>query len=260
MIDTHAHLYLDAFDEDREAVVERCRLAGIREIWLPGIHADSLHSMDILSGGHPGYFRLFAGLHPCEIEADFHEQLSRIATAIESGRYAGIGEIGLDLYWDKTHLAEQIEALTFQLDLALRFGLPIILHVRDAFDEILPLIRSYYGRGLRGIFHSFAGTLDQALELTEQGFLLGINGSVTFKRSFLATFLNQLPLTSLVTETDCPYLSPVPLRGKRNEPANIPLIIQFMADCYQLPAADIRSHCLTNALGLFAASKKVVAG
>lgn len=260
MIDTHAHLYLDAFDEDREAVVERCRQAGIREIWLPGIDADSLSSMDSLSNNHPGYFRLFAGLHPCEVNTDFHDHLNRITLAIESGHYAGVGEIGLDLYWDKTHLAEQIEALIFQLDLALRHDLPVILHIRDAFAEVLPLIRSFYGRGLRGIFHSFSGTLDQAIELTEQGFLLGINGSVTFKRSALASFLDQLPLTSLVTETDCPYLAPVPLRGKRNEPANIPLIIQFMADRYQLSVSEIRSHCLTNAQGLLANSKKVVAG
>ena len=260
MIDTHAHLYLDVFDEDREAVVERSRKAGIQEIWLPGIDTDSLASMEALSNKYPNLFRLFAGLHPCEVNAGFQEKLDCIATAIASGRYAGIGEIGLDLYWDKTFLAEQIKALTIQLDLALRFDLPVILHVRDAFDEIMPMIRSYYGRGLRGIFHSFAGTYEQALELTGEGFLIGVNGSVTFKRSSLAAFLNQLPLTSLVTETDSPYLAPVPHRGKRNEPANIPLIVQFMADCFQLPAADIRAQSIANAQGLFAASKKDIAG
>jgi TatD DNase family protein len=260
MIDTHAHLYLDVFDEDREAVVERSRKAGIQEIWLPGIDTDSLSSMDDLSNKYPNLFRLFAGLHPCEVNRDFQRQLDGIATAIESGRYAGIGEIGLDLYWDKTYLAEQIKVLTFQLDLALRFDLPVILHVRDAFDEIMHLIRSYYGSGLRGIFHSFAGTYEQALELTDQGFLLGVNGSITFKRSSFAAFLNQLPLTSLVTETDSPYLAPVPYRGKRNEPANISLIVQFMADCFQLPAADICAQSVANAQGLFTASQKDVAG
>lgn len=260
MIDTHAHIYLDVFDEDRDAMVERSRLAGIQEIWLPGIDTDSLASMETLSNRHPGYFRLFAGLHPCEVSAGFQEKLTNIASAIQSGRYAGIGEIGLDLYWDKTFLSEQLKALTFQLDLALQFDVPVILHVRDAFHEIMPLIRSYYGRGLRGIFHSFAGSLDQALELTDQGFLLGINGSVTFKRSPLAEFLNQLPLSSLVTETDSPYLAPVPHRGKRNEPTNIPLIIQFIANSFQLPAAEISAHSVANAQGLFTSSKKGVAG
>lgn len=260
MIDTHAHLYLDAFDEDRDAVLERSRLAGIQEIWLPGIDAESLASMDALSNSQPGYFRLFAGLHPCEVGVGFRDQLHQIAEAIQSGRYDGIGEIGLDLYWDKTYLNEQLEALTFQLDLALRSNLPVILHVRDAFDEIMPLIRLYYGKGLRGIFHSFAGTLEQALELSSQGFLLGINGSVTFKKSALASFLNQLPLSSLVTETDCPYLAPMPLRGKRNEPANIALILQFIANRYQLPVSDIQTHCLANASGLFNGAKKFVAG
>lgn len=260
MIDTHAHLYLDVFDEDREAVVERSRNAGVQEIWLPGIDTESLQGMEDLYRKYPQTFRLFAGLHPCEVNAGYREQLDFITKAIETGSYAGIGEIGLDAYWDRTFMEEQIKALTFQLDLALRFDLPVILHVRDAFNEIMPLIRTYYGRGLRGIFHSFAGTYEQAIELTEAGFLIGANGSVTFKHSTLAGFLNRLPLTALVAETDSPYLAPVPHRGKRNEPANIPLIVQFMANSFQLPAETIRTQIVANAKGLFNTSKIDVAG
>lgn len=247
MIDTHAHLYLDAFEEDRTAVIERSRDTGITEVWLPGIDADSLPAMEALNKAYPGYFKQFAGLHPCDVKPGFSEQLQRIKKALDTGSYAGIGEIGLDLYWDKTYLNEQLEALRTQLDWAVAMQLPVILHVRDAYEAIMPVIRSYYGSGLRGIFHSYAGSLEEAIELTNNGFLLGINGSITFKKSQQAAFLHQLPLTSLVTETDAPYLAPVPHRGKRNEPANIPLVIDFIAQAYGLPVETVSTTCLANA-------------
>ncbi|NLT02371.1 MAG: TatD family hydrolase [Bacteroidales bacterium] len=247
MIDTHAHLYLEAFEEDRTAVIERSRAAGINEVWLPGIDADSLPSMEALNKAYPGYFKQFAGLHPCDVKPGFSDHLQRIKEALDTGSYAGIGEIGLDLYWDKTYLNEQLEALRTQLDWAVAMQLPVILHVRDAYEAIMPVIRTYYGSGLRGIFHSYAGSLEEAIELTNNGFLLGINGSITFKKSQQAAFLHQLPLTSLVTETDAPYLAPVPHRGKRNEPANIPLVIDFIAQAYGLPVEKVRTTCLANA-------------
>lgn len=250
MIDTHAHLYLDAFEEDRTFVIERSRVAGISEVWLPGIDADSLPAMDALDKTTPGYFKLFAGLHPCDVKPGFAHQLDKIKQALDSGRYAGIGEIGLDLYWDNTFINEQLDALRTQLDWAVSMNLPVILHVRDAFEAIMPVIRTYYGRGLRGIFHSYAGSLEEALELTDNGFLLGINGSITFKRSQQAAFLHQLPLSSLVTETDAPYLAPVPHRGKRNEPAYIPLVIDFIAKAFDVPVETVNAACVANAHAL----------
>jgi len=252
MIDTHAHLYLEAFEEDRATVIERSRSTGITEVWLPGIDADSLPAMEALDKAYPGYFRRFAGLHPCDVKPGFSDQLQRIKLALDTGLYAGIGEIGLDLYWDKTFLNEQLEALRIQLDWAVAMQLPVILHVRDAYEAIMPVIRTYFGSGLKGIFHSYAGSLEEAIELTSNGFLLGINGSITFKRSQQATFLAQLPLSSLVTETDAPYLAPVPHRGKRNEPAYIPLMIDFIAQTYEIPVEVVKTTCTENARRLLA--------
>jgi TatD DNase family protein len=251
MIDTHAHVYLDEFKDDIDQVVMRSREAGIREIWLPAINAESLKSMDRLAANYPGYFRQFAGLHPEDVGPDFRQQLDIISSALDTGRYTGVGEIGLDLYWNKTTLNEQKEALIAQLNLATTNHLPVIIHVRDAFDDIMPIIRTYYSKGLKGIFHCFSGTLEQARELTETGgFLLGINGSITYKKSAQATFLNQIPLKFIVTETDSPYLPPVPYRGKRNEPRNIIQVIQTLSVMYGLSEAEVRTQCLSNASSL----------
>ncbi|MDP4278667.1 MAG: TatD family hydrolase [Bacteroidota bacterium] len=250
-IDTHAHIYLEEFRDDISDVVQRCQEAGLCEVWLPGTDASCLKQLEALSDNYPGYFRLFAGLHPEDVRPDFRRQIDVISQAIQSGRYTGIGEIGLDLYWDKTYLKEQLEALTLQLDLAVALHLPVNLHVREAYEVIMPIIRTYYDKGLKGIFHSFSGTLEQARELTETGgFLLGINGSITFKKSQVAGFLPAIPLKHLVTETDSPYMTPVPFRGKRNEPKYIPLIVKFLSGLYNVPEAAVAAQCLENARSL----------
>jgi TatD DNase family protein len=246
MIDTHAHLYLPDFTPDLPTVVSDALAAGVTQIWLPAIDAPSLCAMEPLRSSNA--FRFFAGLHPCDVKDDFEKQLDTIHTSLELSSYSGIGEIGLDLYWDKTYFEQQKIALKVQLDWALERRQPALIHVRDAFDEIMPLIRPYYGSGLKAIFHSFAGTLSQALELTSQGFLLGINGTITYKNSAQAQFLSQVPLTSLVTETDAPFLTPVPFRGKRNEPKHIPLVVAKLAELYNLSAAEIDSVTTTTAL------------
>jgi TatD DNase family protein len=257
MIDTHAHLYLPDFTADLPDVLQNALTSGVDQIWLPAIDVPSLCAMEPLRAST--IFRFFAGLHPCDVKADYLSQLDLIHTALDSsssyGPYSGIGEIGLDLYWDKTFFKEQQYALTTQLDWALQRGQPALIHVRDAFDEIMPLIRPYYGRGLKAIFHSFAGTLDQALELTSEGFLLGINGTITFKNSLQATFLSQIPLSSIVTETDSPFLSPVPFRGKRNEPKHIPLVVAKLAELYSLPPSEIDAVTTATALALLTQTK-----
>jgi TatD DNase family protein len=250
MIDTHAHLYLDDFTPDLPDVLSAARSVGVDQIWLPAIDAPSLCAMEPLRSSP--MLRFFAGLHPCDVKADYLDQLAKIQTALHLHSYSGIGEIGLDLYWDKTFFKEQQHALQMQLDWALERRQPALIHVRDAFDEIMPLIRPYYGRGLKAIFHSFAGTLSQALELTSQGFLLGINGTITYKNSPQAKFLSEVPLSSLVTETDAPFLTPVPFRGKRNEPKHIPLVVSKLAEIYSLTPSEIDAVTTATATNLLA--------
>ena len=260
MIDTHAHLYLDDFTPDLPDVLSAALTSGVDQIWLPAIDLASLSAMESLriAAAHNSTptLRFFAGLHPCDVREDYLQQLSLIHAALSAespfGPYSGIGEIGLDLYWDKTYFTQQQDALVTQLDWALTRHQPALIHVRDAFNEIMPLIRPYYGRGLKAIFHSFAGTLDQALELTSQGFLLGINGTITYKNSPQAKFLSELPLTSLVTETDCPFLTPVPFRGKRNEPKHIPLVVSKLAELYSLSISEIDTITTATATKLLA--------
>lgn len=254
MIDTHTHLYLPEFRTDIEDVLKRAQAAGIKQCWIPGIDADSLSAMDCLYKlmPVPGYFRLFAGLHPCEVKDNFREELGLIRSALLSGKYDGIGEIGLDRHWDLCFFEEQLEAFRIQLDWALEFNLPVLIHTRDAFEQIMPIIRPYYDKGLKGIFHSFAGTLEQALELTKEGgFYLGINGSITYKNSAQKLFLNEIDLQHIVTETDAPYLSPVPHRGKRNEPAYIPLIVEQLAHIYKTSTEEVNTISGGNANCLF---------
>lgn len=250
MIDTHAHLYLEEFNTDIDQVIHHSRDTGIKEIWLPGIDVSSLEPMINLAQKWPGYFRIFAGLHPCDVRPGFEEIIETIFDSFKTGNNTGVGEIGLDLYWDKTYIEQQKEALKLQLDFAASNNLPVVLHVRDAFDEIMPIIRDYYPKGLKGIFHSYAGNLEQAIELTSHDFLIGINGTITFKKSTLAMFLKEISLEHIVTETDSPFLSPVPFRGKRNDPTNIPLIITKIAELYNLPFSEIQSRCQANAMRL----------
>ncbi len=250
MIDTHAHLYLKEFKDNIKEVVNLAINTGIEQVWLPGIDFESLQSMENLQNAFPGYFKLFAGLHPCDVKENYLEEIQKILAAYTPEKYTGIGEIGLDLYWDKTFFEQQKTALKLQLDFAVENKIPVILHVRDASEEIMQIIRDYYQSGLKGIFHSYAGNLEQALELTKNGFLIGVNGSVTFKNSQLATFINNIPLESIVTETDSPYLSPVPYRGKTNDPSRIPIIINKLSELYKIPATTIKATTKANALKL----------
>jgi len=275
MIDTHAHLYLPDFTADLPTVLSDALASGVDQIWLPAIDFESLNAMETLRGASTVHattinasstrattaqatpvLHYFAGLHPCDVKSDYLAQLDLIHTALATsspfGPYSGIGEIGLDLYWDKTYFNEQKHALTIQLDWALERNQPALIHVRDAFDEIMHLIRPYYGRGLKVVFHSFAGTLEQALELTAEGFLLGINGTITYKNSAQARFLSQVPLTPIVTETDAPFLTHVPFRGKRNERNHIPLIVAKLAEIYALTPSEIATITTATASKLLA--------
>lgn len=247
MIDTHAHLYAPEFSEDLQHVIQRAKDQGMEEIWIPGTNAESLGQMDKLRELDPTFFHFFAGLHPEDVDENYQQKLHEIRQIVEAGHYTGIGEIGLDLYWDKTHVEEQKAALIAQLDWALERQQPVIIHVRDAFNEIMPIIRNYYGKGLRGIFHCFAGNQKQAEELSNNGFMLGVNGNITYKKNPVALFLKEIPLEHIVTETDAPYLAPVPHRGKRNESAHLHHVIQKLSEIYGLPAKVVERQTVLNA-------------
>jgi TatD DNase family protein len=245
MIDTHTHLYLDAFENDLPEVLQQAQEAGIDEMWLPAIDAHTVDQLEAFRGDPR--FRLFAGLHPCEVGSNVEAQLNEIRERLDKHAYDGIGEIGLDLYWDQTYLDEQRQAFHTQLRWALERHQPALIHVRDAFEEALEVVRPFYGSGLKAVFHSFAGNLEQALELVGEGFYLGINGTITFKNAQQPLFLHQVPLTAILTETDAPYLSPVPLRGKRNQPSFMVHTVEKLAAIYQLPRPAIEAQTRANA-------------
>jgi TatD DNase family protein len=251
-IDTHAHIYLEEFDADRAAVIERAKAAGISHIILPNVDNTSIKPMLELEASEPGFFHAAMGLHPTSVQANYQEELALIKSQLEKQSFCAIGEIGIDLYWDKTYIKEQIIVFEQQIQWAIDLDLPLIIHVRDAFPEALASVQKLNCEGLRGIFHSFGGTIKDAETIMEfGGFKLGINGVVTFKNSGLAETLKSIPLDYIVLETDAPYLSPAPFRGKRNEPAHLSYIVDKFTEIYQQPRDFILKKTSENALHVF---------
>ena len=252
MIDTHTHIYLEEFDEDRVEVVRHAREAGVERVILPNVDFDTVQAMHATNDLFPGYCRMAMGLHPTSVEADYRERLEQVRELLFSGEYCAVGEIGLDLYWDKTYAEEQKEAFVVQTGWAAESGLPVIIHCREAFDYIYDILKPYKTSSLRGIFHSFTGTSEEACRIMEfADFMIGINGVVTFKKSTLPEVLKNIPLERIVLETDSPYLTPVPFRGKRNESSYIPLIAQKIAELTGLETKKIEEITTQNALNLF---------
>ncbi|MDR2936071.1 MAG: TatD family hydrolase, partial [Rikenellaceae bacterium] len=215
LIDTHTHLYDEAFDADRDAVLARAAECGVERLLLPAIDSASHGRLFALTDAYPGVCLPMMGLHPASVNEnpDFRNELALVESLLKNSarKFYAIGETGLDLYWSKDFLREQTEALRFQIELALRHDLPIVLHTRDAFSEMIAVVNDYRGTGLRGIFHSFAGTCEQYLELKDIGkFAFGIGGVVTYKNATIAKVANQMNLADIVLETDAPYLPPVP--------------------------------------------------
>lgn len=257
MIDTHAHLYAEEFDSDRDAVIERAKAAGVTNIILPNIDSSSLDAMLKLEEKHPGFCHAAIGLHPTSVNADYQRELNLIESELKRRPYLAIGEIGIDLYWDKTYAKEQILAFQQQLKWALAYNKPVIIHVRNSFRETMHAMEPFRNRGLRGVFHSFGGTIEEATEIIEfGGFLLGINGIVTFKNSTLGGVIKQTDLRQIVLETDAPYLTPVPYRGKRNESAFLSYTAHQIASLQSIPYEAVVKQTTKNALNLFKLSSK----
>jgi len=253
LIDTHSHIYSEEFDADRAEVIQRAKSVGVEHIILPNVDSETLPRMLALEAEYPGYCYSAIGLHPTSVKENYLEELALVKSELKRRNWIAIGEIGIDLYWDKTFLAEQIKAFQQQLDWALEYKLPGIIHVRDSFRETMNALEPFRNKGLAGVFHSFTGTLEEAQEIIAfGGFKLGINGIVTFKNSGLAAVVENIDLKHILLETDSPYLTPAPYRGKRNESAYTQLVANKLAEVYHCSPELIDEQTTLNAKSLFA--------
>ncbi len=252
-IDTHTHLFVQEFDSDRSAAVERALSAGVGTLCLPCITEDSLAPLEEMCRAHKGVCHAMIGLHPTELDADYKATLERMYARLKNGgRYIAVGEVGLDLYWDNTYKKEQIDAFEQQIEWAHEFGLPLAIHSRNAFEELCGVMENNRKRNLTGVFHCFSGSADEARRLLSyEGFYLGIGGVVTYKKSLLPDSLAAVPLERIVLETDSPYLAPVPMRGKRNESAYVLYIAQKLAEIYNCTVEHVAAVTTANARRLF---------
>ena len=248
-IDTHSHIYEEEFREDREAVVQRAREAGVNYIVLPDIDSESRNRMLDLAARHPEMLFPLAGLHPTSVYENYKTELAQVEKALGNHTFYGIGECGIDLYWDKSYYREQIKAFEHQLGIAKETGLPVIIHSRDSLEVIFEVLKKH--PYTRGILHCFPGNAAEARQAIDMGYLLGIGGVVTFKKSQMADTLREIGPANIVLETDSPYLTPVPFRGKRNESSYIPLIAQKIAELTGLETKKIEEITTQNALNLF---------
>lgn len=249
--DTHTHLYVEQFDEDREEVIQRAMEEGVGRFFLPAIDSTYTQAMLNLQATFPESVYLMTGLHPTHVKENFQDEIQHVIENLAQHRYYAIGEIGIDLYWDDTFIKEQEDAFRQQIRLAIAHDLPIVIHCRESFDEIVAVLREERTEALRGIFHCFTGNLEQAETAIGLNMKLGIGGVVTFKNGGLDTYLNQIDLKHIVLETDAPYLAPVPYRGKRNESSYITLVLEKVASIYGKPAEEIAKITSDNATQLF---------
>jgi TatD DNase family protein len=251
LIDTHTHLYATEFDADRKTLIDKAISNGIKKFYMPNIDSTSIEGMLALEKEYPLHCFPTMGLHPCSVNAGVEKELAQVKAWLEKRKFYGVGEIGIDLYWDKTFLAEQQMAFRKQIDWALEYNYPIVIHCREAFDEIYDILISY-SKLPKAIFHCFSGNLEQAGKILALGnFKLGIGGVVTFKNAGLDKVVEQLGLEHLVLETDAPYLAPVPFRGKRNEPSYILEVARKVAQLKSLSMDEVAEITSANAAFIF---------
>lgn len=259
LIDTHCHIYDESFREDLTEVIDRARDAGLQYLLLPNINPDTLDDLLHACDVWPDLCRPMIGLHPEDLSDDYHSQLDLLKSRLDADRapggphrYIGIGETGIDLYWDKSRLDDQTDSFRIQIEWALEYDLPVVIHSRDSFPQLYGVLSDYRSTPLRGIFHCFSGSADEASALMEfGGFMFGIGGVLTYKKSVLPSVLTCIPLDRVVLETDCPYLPPVPYRGKRNEPSYMVHTANMMAQVYGIPFDEIADVTSRNACRLF---------
>lgn len=254
MIDTHSHIFSEEFKEDLPEVIARAKEIGVEKIFMPNIDDTSMEDMLSVCQAYPDYCFPMIGFHPTSVEGPdaIYKVKEMNKRLVEGHPYIAIGEVGLDLYWDKTWLKEQQQILDEQIQWALKWKLPLVIHCREAFPELFQVLEPYKHTELTGVFHSFTGTLDEARELMDYSrFMIGINGVVTFKKSTLPEALKEVPLSKLVLETDSPYLAPVPFRGKRNETSYVKRVAVKLAELYGMEIGEVERQTTENALKVF---------
>lgn len=249
--DTHTHLYSSQFKEDQSAMIQRAKDAGVSRFFIPAIDSSYTESMMKLEKNFPKDVFLMMGLHPTSVKENYLEELAHVKEWIDKKKFFAIGEIGIDLYWDSNFLAQQQEAFRTQIKWAKEKNLPIVIHCRDAFDEIFEILELEKGANLRGVFHCFTGTKEQAEKAINYNMKLGIGGVATFKNGKIDRFLNEINLKHIVLETDAPYLAPTPFRGKRNESAYITNIIDKLVEIYKVPFEEIVATTTQNSKAVF---------
>ncbi len=249
--DTHTHLYSKDFDEDREEMIQRAIDAGVSRFFIPAIDSAFTPAMYDLEKSYPENIFLMMGLHPTHVKDNYLEELAHVEEELAKRKFYAVGEIGIDLYWEKTHLEAQKKAFRMQIQLAKQYKLPIVIHCRDAFDEVFEILEEEKADDLFGIFHCFSGTHEQALQAISYNMKLGIGGVVTFKNGKIDQFLSQINLEHIVLETDSPYLAPVPYRGKRNESSYLVNVVDKLASLYHLSAAEIARITTENSKTVF---------
>ncbi len=251
LTDTHTHLYSEAFDEDRDAMMQRAFEAGIQRFFIPAIDSHYTNAMYELEKRYPDQVFLMMGLHPTSVKENFEKELEHVESQFKKRDFFAVGEIGVDLYWDTSTLEIQKIAFKRQIQLAKKYKLPIVIHCRNAFDEIFEVLETEKDDALFGIFHCFTGTLEQAKRAISFNMKLGIGGVVTFKNGKIDTFLHQIDMKHIVLETDSPYLSPVPYRGKRNESSYLSLICEKLSKVYGVSKEDIARITTENSKAVF---------
>lgn len=250
LIDTHTHLYLKQFDDDRKEVIERAEAAGIKKFFLPNIDSQSIDAMLQMEIDFPDNCFAMMGLHPCSVKENFEEELQIVENWLQKRKFCAIGEIGIDLYWDKSFFEQQKKSFLTQVEWAIDLQLPIVIHCRESIDIVIDLLQPYNGK-VKGIFHCFGGTAEQAKRIIDLDFLMGIGGVLTFKKAKLDEVIQEIPLEYLVLETDSPYLAPVPYRGKRNESSYVKIVAEKMAEAKNIDLEEVAEATTNNALNLF---------
>lgn len=251
LIDTHAHLFSEDFKDDREDMIRRAQEAGIKKMVMPNVDHETIDAMFDVEARYPGLCYATMGLHPCSVKKDFQRELYIVEDWLSKRKFSAVGEMGTDLYWDKTFWEEQKEAFRIQAAWSKHYSLPLIIHCRETIDETIALVEELQDGKLTGVFHCFTGNVVQAEKIIKLNFFVGIGGVSTFKKGGLDTVLPDVPISNIVLETDSPYLAPVPHRGKRNEPAYIPLIASRIAEIKKISVGEVHRETCANALRLF---------
>ena len=251
MIDTHCHVYTKEFDEDIEAVMTRALDEGITRFYLPAIDAGCTKRMNTLEDKFPGHCFSMVGLHPCSVKENVEEELQHLKDLLNQRKFIGVGETGLDFFWDKTFIKEQYYALETQIELALQYNLPLILHTRKATQQTIDVIAKYKDTDLKGIFHCFGGSLAEAKQIIDLNFSLGIGGVLTYKNAGIAEVLEHVDMRYIVLETDAPYLAPVPMRGKRNESSYLKYVVEKLAFIKKISVEEAKEITSRNAEKIF---------